>query len=235
MKVQVRDEAVLIAAVADELDAAMAFDEAAEPGNRLSTHQITRLSNPARQSLVSQRVRRIEPRCAAGRPETRSQRHEDEQQGNRGQRRAVARATLHEQALQQASDADRAADADREAPSSAARSPRAERATTPAAAARPAPYARRFPACTATWSMKTRPSNVNLIQYGLPTSATAASNSRMSTIDNPSPSTPPMTARSNLMLCGLRGLCVPRWSLPFQRKRPTRAALASTANPENRS
>jgi hypothetical protein len=63
MKVQVRDEAVLIAAVADELDAAMAFDEAAEPGNRLPTYQITRLSNPARQSLVSQRVRRIEPRC----------------------------------------------------------------------------------------------------------------------------------------------------------------------------
>jgi hypothetical protein len=52
--------------------------------------------------------------------------------------------------------------------------------------------------------MKTRPSKVNLIQYGLPTSATAASNSRMPTIDNPSPSMPPMTASSTLSTSSCR-------------------------------
>ena len=50
----------------------------------------------------------------------------------------------------------------------------------------------------------TMPSSVNLIQYGFPTSATAASKSRMPMIDNPNPSTPLRIASRTLSTSSCR-------------------------------
>ena len=66
---------------------------------RDATNPKSRITNP--ELLVPQRVDGIEARRAAGRPEARGQRHDDEEQRDRDERDRIRWAGLHDQRFQQ--------------------------------------------------------------------------------------------------------------------------------------